>query len=516
MGKFKSILILLPALFLAGCCVDEYGNVVIGKCEINTTTNAAFQCNGASCGNSLSSYNGTNVNVWTYKNSGNSNVNLNVSMANISNKEITIVYTNEGSSYVTMPFISINNALKNEIYPYGKNEETFDYLPNAVLDFEPAELIEETDDLKLNQTPSYAVWNEGNKRNWNVAYGSTVRTTTLRKQLTINERVINLWVEDSEYTNGRMDTAKIDYVVSYISTVYTNVVKVAGEPWGAHKYSNLIASGNQPLDIVFFNSGNSIGGYFATSNNYKKSTHSNSNEAVAIFIDTRMDRGYTTSVIAHELTHAIDFYQRYVVMGDGSQFSAFLGEMRAVMMEDIMSSKIPYNSASGRYGSWITAPLYQQDFSDWKYSDPTSYTVASSFGSFLLRQYGIDFFKTLFKTRSDLSTSDYRAKEINVLDKAIKVYDSGGLAKALRHWGASIAIFPVSTAPKGFGYPARSNDNGFNLESFDGNIYRKLPTSSLSTLAPNAHFPFLRKTTNNIYNESFVIPKGVGVSIVVK
>ncbi|MDR1007938.1 MAG: hypothetical protein LBL65_05165 [Campylobacteraceae bacterium] len=515
MRKIKAILILLPALFLAGCCVDEYGNVVIGKCEINTTTSATFQCNGASCGSSLSSYSGTNSNVWTYKNNGNSNVNLNVSMSNISNKDITIVYTNEGSSYVTIPPVSIDKTLKNEIYPYniGYEEETYEFRePDFIRDFEPAELIEETDDLKLNQTPSYAVWYEGNKRNWNVYYGSLVRATTLRKQLTVNGRTVNLWVEDSEYGSGKIDAAKINDISSYISTIYTDVVKVAGEPWGTHRASNLIASGNQPLDIVFVDLGarspfiETMAGYFWSLNNYKKSTYSDSNEAVAIFINTCMDNGYTLSTIAHELTHAINFYQRFVLIGSGNGYKSFLEEMTAVMMQDVISSRISYNRVSSRYVSWINAPLYHCDLSS---GECDVYAMGGSFGAFLMRQYGIDFYKTLLRTSG--SSTD-------AIDKAIKIYDSGGLAKALRHWGASIAMFSSSQRPKGFGYPAR-NDNGFNLEAFDGNTYRssrKLPVSSPATLAPNAHFPFLRKTTNNIYNESFVVPKGVGISIVVK
>ena len=119
------------------------------------------------------------------------------------------------------------------------------------------------------------------------------------------------------------------------------------------------------------------------------------------------------------------------------------------------------------------------------------------------------FYKTLLRTSS--SSTD-------AIDKAIKTYDSGGLAKALRNWGASIAMF--STAPKGFGYPARNNDNGFNLAAFDGNSYksyRKLPTFSPATLAPRAHFPFLRQPTSSYtHNEQFKVPSGVGVSIVVK
>ncbi|MDR1461108.1 MAG: hypothetical protein LBI78_05635 [Campylobacteraceae bacterium] len=513
MGKIKVIFILLFALFLAGCCVDENGNVVAGDCPVPTkeVVNATFKCNEASCNDLNVSY-GTNVGIWSYKNSGTGIVDLNISVSGIPNKEITIVFTNEGSSQVALPSIPIDKtlkSLKNEISSFDEHE-VFNFKEPDFMRDEPIELIEIDDKSSLRQAPSYKVWSENNTYNWKVLsdFGSTSRPSTLRKQLTINGRVINLWVENSEFNNSNMNTAKIDYIASYISTIYTSVVSIAGEPWGAHKYSNIIAS-NQPLDIVFCRL-NGAGGYFGSYNNYKTTTYSNSNEAVAIFVSTNMGYGYTLSIIAHELTHASNFYQRYVLMGSNHHFNTFLDEMTAVMMEDVIAGNISYNTASSRYASWLRSPLYQRDFTDWIYLDANSYAIAASFGSFLLRQYGIDFYKTLFKTNGSST---------NVIDNAIKVYDSGGLAKALRTWGASIAMLPALTAPKGFGYPARSNDNGFNLEAFDGNAYksyRTLPTSSPATLAPRTHFPFLRRAANGIYEELFRVPSGVSVSIVVK
>jgi hypothetical protein len=515
MGKIKLVLALLPILLLVGCCIDEDGNYYAGNCPIKPTINATIQCDGASCGNSLNASSGANVSVWSYKNSGTNSVNLNVSIYAVPNKEITVVYTNEGSGYVTLPSIPIDTTLKNKVYPYEEEEEIFEFRePDFIRDFIPAELIE-SDDPSLNQVPSFKVWLEGAKYNWNVHsdYSPVNRAATLRKQLSVNGRTINIWVEDSEYVNGKIDSAKVDDISSYIGAIYTSVVSVAGEPWGTHKYSNLI-SGDQPLDIVFFNfdkNGQSgIIGYFWNRDNYKRLTYSNSNEAVAIFINTNIylssSRNYILSTIAHEITHAINFYQRFVLMGSGNRYATFLEEMTAVMMQDVISGKISYNRVSSRYTSWLSAPLYHCDINA---GECDVYAMGGSFGAFLLRQYGIDFYKTLLKTNGS---------SISTVDNAIKVYDSGGLAKALRNWGASIAMFPAATAPKGFGYPEYS-DNGFKLEAFDGSAYRKyrkLPTSSPATLAPHAHFPFLRKTTSNVYNESFVVPSGVGVSIVVK
>jgi outer membrane murein-binding lipoprotein Lpp len=515
MKKIKLILALLPAILLAGCCYDEKGNLISyedcpASPTINATLNATFQCNGASCGNSLSAYNGTGSNVWSYKNSGATFSTLSVSITNIPNKDITIVYTNEGTSSVNLPSIPIDTTLKNEIYPYGEEydeeeyeEESYEFREPDFMRDDLPELIE-SDDISLSQTPSFKVWSVGNKYNWKIYkdYGATSRPSTLRRQVIANGRTINIWVEDSEYANGNMNEAKINSIASNVGTIYTNVVKVAGEPWGTHKASNLISS-DQPLDIVFFNSGGTVAGYFWGLNNYKGD--SNSNEAVAIFLDTHMSNVPALSVIAHELTHAINFYQRYVLMGSSNGYATFLSEMTAVMMQDVIADKISFNGAVGRYMSWLSTPLYHCNIGA---GACDVYNTGGSFGAFLLRQHGINFYKTLLRANGS---------SMNVFATALKNY--GGLELALRNWGASIAMFPAATAPKGFGYPARINDNGFNLWAFDGNAYRRyrtLPASSPATLAPNAHFPFLRKAVDGKYNESFVVPSSVSVSIVVK
>ncbi|MDR3177408.1 MAG: hypothetical protein LBT96_00335 [Campylobacteraceae bacterium] len=576
MRKMNMLLALLFAVLLAGCCYDDKGNLVsYGDCPVvivDTIPNATFKCNGASCGNALSAYSGTDVNVWSYKNDYTTSAALSVSIANIPNKEVTVVYTNEGTTSVNLPSIPVDTTLKSDLYNGEYREKFYEFKepdfmgdnlpelininnlnPNQISQLKawlaknplynnyslvnslstlseedteefyefrepdfmmdnPPELIE-SDDFSTSQTPPLKAWSVGNPRTWKVHsdYSPINRQTTLKKQLTVGGRTINIWVEDSEYANGRMNDAKINYIASNVGTVYANVVKAAGEPWGARKASNLI-SGDQPLDIVFFNSGGSIGGYYWSRNSYTGYS-STSNEAVVVFVCTVGTGGsekFMLSTIAHEITHAINFYQRYVLMGSSNDYETFLEEMTAVMMEDVVAGQISYNYTMYGYINWLNIPLYHCDFTNWGGCSGSSYSVAGSFGSFLLRQYGIDFYKTLLRTSG--SSTD-------ALDKAIKVYDSGGLKKALRNWGASIAMFPAAASPKGFGYPARFNDNGFNLSAFDGNTYRryrKLPTYSPSTLAPNAHFPFLRKATGDVYNDSFIVPKGVSVSIVVK
>ncbi|MDR1976046.1 MAG: hypothetical protein LBQ18_03545 [Campylobacteraceae bacterium] len=446
---------------------------------------------------------------------------VDIFLTDVADKNITIVFTNERDTDVSLPPVIVDTTLKNEVYPPEEHVDTFNYIPNEIRNFEPPELIEQSGDFDPSQQSLYKEWLVGDRYNWNVhsdfaAGGGTSRAATLEKQLTVWGRTINIWVEDGEFESGKIDAAELEYIASYVGNIYASVVDIAKEPWGTHSASNLIPS-DQPLDIVLMNFNKDTRpygtiGYFWSRDNYRKSTYKDSNEAVVILVDTETyylgTKQYVLSTIAHELTHAINFYQRYVLMGSEHQFATFLNEMTAVMMEDVVAKQISHNSVSSEYTNWLRAPLYHCDFAKWG-ACGDSYSVAGSFGAFLLRQYGIDFYKALL---------GMGGSSLDVLHKALSPYNNEGLGLALRNWGASIAMFPSSDAPEGFGYPARS-DNGVELEAFDGNVYkqyRNLPDSSPSVLEAHAHFPFLRRTTDYIYEETFLVPEGVSVSVVVQ
>jgi hypothetical protein len=502
----------------------------------------SVDCDGSYCGSNANTYTGSGIGAWHYKNNGNKNAALNISLSNVMDKDITIVFTNEGANKVQLPPIYVDAALKNEIST--KNAEhinTFNYIPNDIKNFKLLELTRRDDKLDFNLTPLHQTWSENSKYNWNVStdLSPVSRAATLRKQKQVGTdtttRTINVWVEDNEYGDGKIDAAKVDEMASYIDTIYTNVVKVAGEPWGSHEYSNLISS-DQPLNIVLINLKNDqkpfgIVGYFWARDNYLKTAYPNtsdSNEALVIFVDTETyyiennagidGKFYILSTIAHELTHAVHFYQRFVLIGE--DFDTFLNEMTAIMMEDVVAKKIDstFNNVKLRYVQWHKDTLYGHNFADWITNDDSddSYDIAGSFGAFLLRQHGIDFYKTLFTTTGDLFASN---KSLNILNKAIKKYNGEGLGRALQRWGASIAMLPADNSPKGFGYPERNDINGFYFEEFDGNTYknyRSLPEKSPNTLEGYAHFPFLRKTINYTYTEQFIVPPNVSVSVIIQ
>ncbi|MDR1007937.1 MAG: hypothetical protein LBL65_05160 [Campylobacteraceae bacterium] len=528
----KSIFVPFVVIFLIGCGGGGGSSGYEAHSGGSTVTLASVCSGGLPCGNNGNSYMGAGIGVWNYKNSGTSSVNLNVSLSNVANRDITIVFTNEGDTNINnFPHIEVYQSLKNEIYAYSQTEDTFNYIPESIRYFDPEEFIRQNKPYpnQYSQKLLLKTWNKNDKNTWRIhrdISSNTNRIATLRKQMSILGRTINLWVEDSEFKSGKITESEINTISSHIDTIYYNVITIAGEPWGTHSRSGYI-SGDQPLDIVFVNfdnNGQPFGtiGYFWAGNNLNKNINQNSNEAIAVFIDTETLYGgsilYGLSTIAHELTHAVNFYQRVILIND--EFDTFLDEMTAIMMEDVLARKIDavFNDAKERYMEWLRIPLYKCDFAKWEGCGNAvySYNVAGSFGAFLLRQYGIDnFYKTVFKTRSDISA---RTKSISILDKAIKTYDSGGLTKALRNWGASIAMLSTSLPLNGFGYPYR-NDNGLELEEFDGSVYkqyRSLPLYSPATLSAHAHFPFLRRPASYTYEEVFVVPKNASVTVIVQ
>jgi hypothetical protein len=499
------------------------------------TVSLVSGCSGTNCGNDGNAYSGYGVGIWHYKNTGLNNVNLNVSLSNVADKNITIVFTNEGDKNINnFPYIYVDNSLRNKVLLKENDErmKIIRYTPEDIdFDFRKFRQYNVSSQVR-NQPAMLKTWYENDKKDWRVSVPTTsVRQATLKKQKTVPGRTINFWVEDSEFTNQKIDQAKLDDISQYISTIYTNVVNVAGEPWGEHSYSDLLIPSNQPLNIVFFNFDNNnkaegIIGYFASGNNFLKSYNGDSNEELVIFVDTEIiylggNNGplLGISTIAHELTHAIHFYQRAVKMGD--PFDTFLNEMAALMMEDIISKKIgpDFNDAREGYINWIYKSLYNCDFSQWGDCGDSinSYSVSNSFGTFLLRQHGVDFYKTLFTTYGD-NINNAHDRSINILDKAIKSYNGKGLTLALQRWGASIAMLPTN-APMGFGYPAKNDNNGFVFDAFDGNYYakyRQLPSFSPSMLLSYSHFPFLRQTRDNTFTEFFTVPSNVSVTVVVK
>ncbi|MDR2341864.1 MAG: hypothetical protein LBD84_02330 [Campylobacteraceae bacterium] len=533
---FIATLFIFFNILLSGCGSDsssDKSDTLIPLSVPTITKTLLAGCSGNYCGSNGNSYTGNGIGIWHSKNSEAPSANLDIKLYNIANKDIMIVFTNEGNNAVSLPNITIDTSLKNiRSDELVQNSHEIIHFERRV-DFK--ELLKE--DVLKNQnikSVSPKVWSKGNQETWLIKPYDTLekRTATLKEQISSNGRTINFWVEDSEFQTNKITAAILSSTIDKFSSIYKRVVSLAGEPWGAHEHPKLIPN-NQPLNIVFANFDKNsepfgVVGYFWGTNNFLSKYDSNSNEALVIFVDTEtiyhnnINNGilYSVSTMAHELTHAINFYQ-HDVLSNGDSFDTFLEEMSAVMMEDIVSSQIDavYSDIADRYTKWLAdSSNYNYDFTDWS-KGSSNYDIIASFGAFLLRQHGIEFYKDLLKTHSDSSSLSDKESSLNILDKTIKKYNNKGLKDALQKWGTGIAMLPADKSPENFGYPEKPIDGGFYLKALDGGSYasaRKLPTSSPSALKARGNFPFLRKASNGKYEESFIVPHDVSVTVIIK
>ncbi|MGC3964196.1 MAG: hypothetical protein QM803_12970 [Rhodocyclaceae bacterium] len=519
-------------------------------------------CSGINCGvASSNTYGGTGVGVWHYSNTGSSQVSLPITINNVpSSASVTLIYTNDKATSVPFPAVSLSTS-KSVAAVAASVTDTADStdassvntIPSIVRDFDARSRMRSASEatstgraktLAVAATPKYSV---GQSRSWYISQSNdsiTTRTATLQRKITATDgRVINIWVEDSEYGSGRFTAAHVEQFAQRFATgsqsVYSMVVGLIGEPWGSHSYPNSLIPADQELDIVFVNFDRNskpygMIGYFWSNNNFyidpSASYGQYSNESLSFYMDTETvylatgDAGIKIqlSTLAHEFTHMINFYQRGVLMsapasGTYYDFETFLEEGSALMTEDIVGLNIDstYNSLrDSSFGSWIYSGRYNCDYTSWNNTPNTScfsYAVSASFGGYLLRQYGIDFYKSLLRDKSSTDS-------VALLDGAIRKAGGPGFAEALRRWSTMGSLLPATGTPTGYGMPARS-EYGFTLPAINGPDYAAYvtyPSSLPTTLLAYAQFPLRRQATAGVYTETVPVPAGVSVTVVVK
>ena len=139
------------------------------------------------------------------------------------------------------------------------------------------------------------------------------------------------------------------------------------------------------------------------------------------------------------------------------------------------------------------------------------YDVNGSLGAYLVRQYGVGFYKQLL---SNTTSTD----SLQVLGNAIQQAGGPTLPVAVQRWGANIALLPADS-PGGFGWPART-EQGFTLAAINGSSLassRVLPTTVPVNLNARGHFPFLRQPdAQGTYQEQLRVPAGSTLTAVVR
>ncbi len=524
----------LSSMLLASCGGDSTGDSPPADSGLSAA------CSGTFCGAAgPQTYSGSGVGIWRYDNSTSGTVQLPVSIDGVSGKNLTLVFTNTSDTSVSMPSISTRavsaapaSAQSSSAVLDGTHMPGVNQVPEVIRNYRTS--ASSAGGERKSSIPTRAAL-VGEQRNWK-HYDESVRAATLRKKWQAADgRVINLWVENSEFSSGKVTSGLVETVAAKFdsdsNSAYPMVTDLAGKPWGPHQNSAAYIGPEQEFNLVLLNFDRdglawNVVGYFWEVNNERGNALGN--EALALFIDTETlylagaeGQAFTVSVMAHELLHMINFYERVMVASAGSAnnyaYATWLEEMSALMMEDVVGLRLDpaYHSLRDtRYAQWLGANFncgFIQAWDDTVTSSCFSYSHAASFGAYLLRHLGVDFYKNLLR---DTSSPD----SVAVLDHAIRQAGGQGLSAALRDWGTNLALLPAGSSPRGFGYPLRA-DGGYTLPAVDGPAYaasRRMPRTAPATLMPAGHFPVLRTPSASNYSESISVPKGTSLSIIVR
>lgn len=540
---FRTVAISLSMVPLLLACAGGGGS----SGEVNPDPVLLADCTGVNCGAVDSThYSGSGIGLWTYKNTTSAAISLPVSITGVTGKEATIVYTNLGDTAVSMPGITLAPALRTagdtplaSVIP----QRSGDPAPLKVLlqreQFARAFQLARTQSLPARK-PVYApvrTWVVGDTRTINT-FDDTVISITLKKTLSTQDgTVVNIWVDENEFGSSKVTMATLDTFASRYATgsnsIYSQVTHLIGKPWGAHIYQELIPP-EQSINIVFYNAGTAgWGGYFYSGDAAIPDYWPQSNAWLAFYVNSAqlyngaeyfdLIQNYYTSVLTHEFTHMIHFYQRGVLQD--KSFATWLNEFAALGMEDIVSRNVfrsvdscavysCYDIPDHFYAAWLAQGDFNLQPEKWGGVSSSSYDINASWSAFLNRQYGLAYYQALFTS----SESDSLA----ILDSAIKSVGGSGYLDAMRRWGASIAMLPAATTPAGYGYPGRSDTVGgitYPLAAFNGPDFaklRRLPASVPASLVSHGHFPLVRRNLAATFTENLTVPPGTSVTIVIQ
>lgn len=495
----------------------------------------------------VASFSGSGTSIWQGVNKSQVAADVPLSISGLDGQTVTLVLTNESAADQSMSGLVVRSnsersmVASKAVLQGGDSAEAqnvaigefnragFDKLLGAPSKDAPAL------SKSVAAAPPYAL----DDQRQIYLYDHSQRTVKLVTRRTASDgTVVNLWVEASELGPSRITAELAQRMEDKFAApggIYDLLVRTGGPLWGEHSYNELIAGSGQPVDIFLVNfDGNAkpygVIGYFWGMNNFKKDAGDRtwSNESLSLYLDTESlyldgESGVKqiATTMAHEGMHMQNFYRRSVKMGSKYAFATWLEEMSALMMEDwasfnidpshnaIRDTRFPYYLAYNGAGS------YNCLLSEWTPMGVNceSYALNGSFGGFLNRQLGLDFYQALLNsTGIEDSTA--------ILEAAIKSKrPDSGMGQELRRFSATAAgVIPLGAGLAEYSMPARS-EGGFSLPAIDpsslGRDKRALPQAVPDWLRKTGSFPLARPNVKGTYTETVRVPAGTTLSVVV-
>ena len=453
-------------------------------------------------------------------------------------KDLYILLTNSDKSKKSNPAI-IHNA---KIAPARKNRKTLSgaitsirskilHAPTRITNFgrDRNMLHKRVGTRKGKLLPAVTMHDkdvDGDTKAFYLDAGNTGNKTaaTAKKVVTVStafgNKTLNIWVSNDSFGSGceKVTCVTQDMVDALADTflkagsdndIYDWVTNIYGEEWGseaADTYSNFIAANDEitilltDIDKDNSKNGGTIG-YFYPKDNYTTDTASGSNQRVMFYIDSVMfantDSGdawqkEVYSTLAHEFTHMIEFYQKYIKLD--SEHDVWIAEMLAETTEDLVATKIEHNgprnvaytdgsagdpdNVNGRYPKFNENPALS--LTAW-HNTITDYSKVSAFGTFLTRNYGGA------KVLHDIM---HTAKENEDLLESVT---GKNFASLLREWGVAVMLSDIESPED-----LPTYNTGDFTEDYYGNSTYQLGSINFFNYIPK---PVTKTTTGTVKPE---------------
>ena len=540
--RFQRQLALLgPALVLSACGGDGAVTPDTPEPPPPAVAQLAVDCGGPHCGAvDAHRYLGSGVGIWQYTNTTDERREVEIDIWALAGKDVQLIMTNHGDEPQKMPGIEL---FERSPYPVegpaaARRAPAFSVAPPSVA--KPA-TAKRTATQRAAAPAAVGATHTWWVDTW--TEGRVEREFTLLRQGQAQgpdgPRRVNIWLEDDQYGDVLVNDAMLDNLLQRMATgpdsVYTRATDLAGEPWGQHETAGAIPP-TQDLNIVLgkelayvsYPGGRDLRIRQQTGNPDFDEYVRTSNEALAVYMTTERfyqpedyyEAGEPAATMALLLTQMANIYHRSALPETDQSFEAWLDFMTALMMQDILY--LPGLDAYHPVGDiyrwyWLSTGAtgnFNCSLRTARNANGEScYTAGAqaTFGAYLLRQYGVGFYRQLLR---NTSSSDSWA----ILDDAIKQAGGEGADAALRRFATNIALLPAAASPKGYGLPERT-DGAYTLAAIDGGTYAgelALPTDTIMTLMPRAFFPFARPAVRDTYRENIVVPPHTSLSVVVR
>lgn len=534
----------LLALFISH--LGFYGGCTASEPAPPSNLPLSADCTGNNCSTINDAYSGTGTGVWAAENKSNGQAAVEINLTGIpAQAKVTLVFTNQSSDPQNMLSDAIRNTttgISTPVDSHLKSIQTFN--PSSAPDHKyPQNLNRQKIDIAKKNVaaagsiPPAVHYTLGEQHLWTDAYATSPVpvVATLRSQMDLsNGKKVNIWVQNSEWASDKVTQAIVDIYAQKFGAPKTGVFDMVttlygGQPWGPYPAgaNGTLINPDQDIQIVLLTM-DLYSGYFSRENNQTKNSSPSSNEVLAFFMnakdsyDPRYGIGYATPVLAHEFVHMINNYQRTTL--SNYLFESWLEEMSAMGLQEMVGNIFnPDDKLGWWFKQWADDNEYNCQLNTYSFDhgNCSSYDVGGSFMSYLMRQYGLTFYRDLVAAPV-VDRPTITPDGINALDAAIKKQDpNSSFLIALRRWGASIAMLDSSKLPTGYGYPERVetvNTVSYTLKGLNGADFagtQTLPTALPAILSPYAHAPIQFTGINGTFSRKVLLPPKTALTVVI-